>query len=86
MHYILSRNDVHDVFGYLREFGRSKRLREKVILYKARMHQKVETRRRRGISRADVRSGGGVWGIWSGMETVRIPGQKCEVIYLQLKR
>lgn len=38
------------------------------------------------MSRADVGLGGGVWGIWSGMETVRAPGQKYEVKYVQLKR
>ena len=50
------------------------------------MHQKAEARRRRGMSRADVGLGGGVWGIWSGMETVRAPGQKYEVKYVQLKQ
>lgn len=34
MHYIVSRNDIHDVFACLRELERSKRLREKGILYR----------------------------------------------------
>lgn len=32
------------------------------------------------------KSGRGVWGTRCGMETVQVPGQKYEVIYVQLKR
>lgn len=61
MHYIVSRDDIHDVFASLREVERSRRLREKGILCRTRMHQKVGTRRRRGMSSVDVGSRRGVW-------------------------